>query len=724
MTDQRSDPARRAPADATPAARRGAVVAADPPRRGAPDAAGAPSPPDPSPRRAARAAAVSRLPLARRRRRSCSSSRASRPRPRSRSPATRRPDVLGLGPADSFGYAEVRLDLPGDQRQNLGRSCPRSPASPTAAHLGFKLDEALDQLVGARRPTSERPSAGHPSVVRRQLAVGVGALPGCRRRPAGTDARLRSHCCRDEGPAWPRTTSHERGAARADDVLRRRRSLSVIRGSGDVEPMLVGVRRERACSPRRRGVRQGRDRHRRRRRALHGDAVPGAAMARHRRPARASATSTRRVVDGVAGAQPAQTPQPSDADLLDALPSWVSWSSAPVRAMTAHSLRGAATAPRGPRPSPNRVEHDARAGAAADDRRPALEVPRPRRSDPRRGSTAARARGSPRAWSRSTRRSRRSAARRSSSAGSATAASRVTRDGTERRTAASLITPEGRGAARAAVRPAPQPRRPGRRPGRDHGHRGGRTAARRSPSIDLGEPRGCGEAVAARSPGDLRDRLRRQRDDVVVARRSADVRREPCSIPRPANRSPRPSATHGARPRGRLQRGPALRRRRRAPRASSRPLPAEDQATTRRELEPYLEPFDCVIGDVTPGDDSTAEPSSSACPRLTAHRLDRPPRRPCPGPTAEETAPHGRSHSPDPRRRDQAADLPARRRRQPHRPRRARDRHDRALQPPHGPDRARCRRGQGQGLAVEGRPARPTPSRACSSNAGILPAAK
>ena len=59
--------------------------------------------------------------------------------------------------------------------------------------------------------------------------------------------------------------------------------------------------------------------------------------------------------------------------------------------------------------------------------------------------------------------------------------------------------------------------------------------------------------------------------------------------------------------------------------------------------------------------------------------------------------------------------LPAGRRRQPLRPRRARDRHDRALQPPHRPDRARRRRGQGQGLAVEGRPAvrhRPPPVQA------------
>ena len=66
---------------------------------------------------------------------------------------------------------------------------------------------------------------------------------------------------------------------------------------------------------------------------------------------------------------------------------------------------------------------------------------------------------------------------------------------------------------------------------------------------------------------------------------------------------------------------------------------------------------------------------------------------------------HGSSHPPDPRRRDEAADLPLRRGRQPQRPRRPRARHPRALQPAHGAGRDQGRRREGEGLARQGRPA-------------------
>ena len=92
-------------------------------------------------------------------------------------------------------------------------------------------------------------------------------------------------------------------------------------------------------------------------------------------------------------------------------------------------------------------------------------------------------------------------------------------------------------------------------------------------------------------------------------------------------------------------------------------------------VKPYLEAFDTVIGTIVPGDEHRRRyPHHPRQGRLT--RRDPPSTNQRaqsrgPGPRARQrrsTAPHGRSHPPDPCRGDQAADLPAGRRRQPLRP--------------------------------------------------------
>ncbi|HET7677825.1 MAG TPA: DUF3352 domain-containing protein [Candidatus Limnocylindrales bacterium] len=50
-------------------------------------------------------------------------------------------------PADTFAYSEVRLDLPGDQRENVGRFLSRFPGFADTANLQAKLDDVLDRLV-------------------------------------------------------------------------------------------------------------------------------------------------------------------------------------------------------------------------------------------------------------------------------------------------------------------------------------------------------------------------------------------------------------------------------------------------------------------------------------------------------------------------------------------------------------------------------------------------
>src|SRR5688572_7714670 len=54
--------------------------------------------------------------------------------------------VAGYVPADSAAYGELRLDLPGDQRQEVGEFLAKFPGFADQAALETKLDEVLDRL--------------------------------------------------------------------------------------------------------------------------------------------------------------------------------------------------------------------------------------------------------------------------------------------------------------------------------------------------------------------------------------------------------------------------------------------------------------------------------------------------------------------------------------------------------------------------------------------------
>jgi hypothetical protein len=56
--------------------------------------------------------------------------------------------LVGYVPANSIGYVEIRLDAPGDQRQNVANLLSHFPGFADQSTLGTKLDEALDQLIG------------------------------------------------------------------------------------------------------------------------------------------------------------------------------------------------------------------------------------------------------------------------------------------------------------------------------------------------------------------------------------------------------------------------------------------------------------------------------------------------------------------------------------------------------------------------------------------------
>jgi hypothetical protein len=55
--------------------------------------------------------------------------------------------ILGYVPTDSVAYGEVRLDLPGDQKQAVGEFLSKFPGFQDQAALDTKLDEVLDKLV-------------------------------------------------------------------------------------------------------------------------------------------------------------------------------------------------------------------------------------------------------------------------------------------------------------------------------------------------------------------------------------------------------------------------------------------------------------------------------------------------------------------------------------------------------------------------------------------------
>lgn len=62
--------------------------------------------------------------------------------------ASAQASVLKYVPADSVMYGELRLDLPGDQRQAAGAFLSKFPGFADQAALETKLDEALDELIG------------------------------------------------------------------------------------------------------------------------------------------------------------------------------------------------------------------------------------------------------------------------------------------------------------------------------------------------------------------------------------------------------------------------------------------------------------------------------------------------------------------------------------------------------------------------------------------------
>jgi Protein of unknown function (DUF3352) len=90
--------------------------------------------------------------------------------------------VASWTPSDAMVYFEVRGDLPGDQRQNLGRFLAHFPGFADQSTLDTKIDEALDRLVSRASDGKHDWSKEIKPWFGGQVGMSMSALP-----TAGTD---------------------------------------------------------------------------------------------------------------------------------------------------------------------------------------------------------------------------------------------------------------------------------------------------------------------------------------------------------------------------------------------------------------------------------------------------------------------------------------------------------------------------------------------------------
>jgi len=85
--------------------------------------------------------------------------------------------LLGYVPADSVVYGEVRLDLPGDQRQKLGEFLSKFPGFADQSTLDAKLDEAFDRIIRGATKDSQDYTTKIKPWFGGEIGFSVGKLP-------------------------------------------------------------------------------------------------------------------------------------------------------------------------------------------------------------------------------------------------------------------------------------------------------------------------------------------------------------------------------------------------------------------------------------------------------------------------------------------------------------------------------------------------------------------
>ena len=85
--------------------------------------------------------------------------------------------VLGYVPENTIVYGEVRLDLPGDQKQAVGAFLSKFPGFADQASLDSKLDEVLDDLIRDASNGEQTYTGNIKSWFDGELAFSLGPLP-------------------------------------------------------------------------------------------------------------------------------------------------------------------------------------------------------------------------------------------------------------------------------------------------------------------------------------------------------------------------------------------------------------------------------------------------------------------------------------------------------------------------------------------------------------------
>ncbi|MFP5343696.1 MAG: DUF3352 domain-containing protein [Candidatus Limnocylindria bacterium] len=85
--------------------------------------------------------------------------------------------VVGYVPTDSVAYGELRLDLPGDQRREIGAFLSKFPGFADQAALDTKLDEVLDRLVSEGTDGEQTFTSDIKPWFDGEIAFAMGPLP-------------------------------------------------------------------------------------------------------------------------------------------------------------------------------------------------------------------------------------------------------------------------------------------------------------------------------------------------------------------------------------------------------------------------------------------------------------------------------------------------------------------------------------------------------------------
>ena len=127
--------------------------------------------------------------------------------------------VLGYVPTDSIAYGEVRLDLPGDQRQKVGQFLAKFPGFADQAALETKLDEVLDRLISEGSQGKQTYTRDVKPWFGGQMAFAMGPLPSVDPNAAASAAKNARGVVlltvKDEALArtWLNTTMSQAGVA-------------------------------------------------------------------------------------------------------------------------------------------------------------------------------------------------------------------------------------------------------------------------------------------------------------------------------------------------------------------------------------------------------------------------------------------------------------------------------------------------------------------------------